>query len=217
MNVIITGASGMIGGLVLKRCLQNEKIISIRSFVRKPSGIMHSKLTEIVIEDFENLEGLEGHFTDVNVLFFCLGVYTGQVADPFFKKITVDYAVGFAKMLESKSPNATYCLLSGAGADTTEKSRTSFARYKGMAENQIAKLDLTFYSFRPGYIYPDEPRKEPNIGYTIMKYLYPLIKFLGNKYSIRSTALANAIFNVGIYGANQPVLENHEILEQEGH
>lgn len=215
MNVIIAGASGMIGGLILRQCLQNEKIISIRSFVRKPSGIIHPKLTEVVIEDFENLEGLEGYFTDVNVLFFCLGVYTGQVADPLFKKITVDYAVAFARMLENKSPNARYCLLSGAGADRTEKSRASFARYKGMAENQIAKLNLTFYSFRPGYIYPDEPRKEPNIGYTIMKYLYPLIKLLGNKYSIRSTALANAIFNVGLYGANQQVLENHEILEQD--
>jgi hypothetical protein len=105
-------------------------------------------------------------------------------------------------------------LLSGAGADRTEKSRTSFARYKGMAENQIAKLELTFYSFRPGYIYPDEARKEPNIGYTIMKHLYPLIKLLGNKYSIRSSALANAIFNVGLYGAHQQVLENHEILKQ---
>ena len=181
MNVVITGSSGMIGGLILKRCLQNEKITSIRSFVRKPSGLIHPKLTEIVIEDFENLEGLEGHFTDVNVLFFCLGVYTGQVADTLFKKITVDYAVAFANMLESKSLNATYCLLSGAGADRTEKSRASFARYKGMAENQIAKLNLTFYSFRPGYIYPDEPRKEPNIG---------------------------------LYGAHQQVLENHEILEQ---
>jgi hypothetical protein len=26
--------------------------------------------------------------------------------------------------------------------------------------------------------------------------------------------LANAIFNVGLYGAHQQVLENHEILEQ---
>lgn len=79
---------------------------------------------------------------------------------------------------------------------------------------RLQNFDLTFYSFRPGYIYPDEPRKEPNIGYTIMKYLYPLIKLMGNKYSIRSTTLANAIFNVGLNGANQQVLENHEILEQ---
>ena len=203
----------MIGGLILKRCLQNEKITSIRSFVRKPTGIIHPKLTEIILEDFENLEGLEGYFNDVSVLFFCLGVYTGQVPDPLFKKITVDYAVAFASMLEGNSPNARFCLLSGAGADRTEKSRASFARYKGMAENRIAAMQLKFHSFRPGYIYPDESRKEPNIGYTIMKYCYPLIKLMGEKYSIRSTQLAEAIFNVGLYGADQEVLENDAILK----
>jgi len=85
-NEIITGAAGMIGGLILKQCLENEKIISIRSFVRKPSGIIHSKLTEIGIEDFENLEGLEGYFTDVNVLFFCLGVYTRRSPKSIIQK-----------------------------------------------------------------------------------------------------------------------------------
>lgn len=214
MNIVITGSTGMIGGYILKHCLQNEKVTSVRSFVRKQTGITHPKLREIVVQDFENLEGLEGYFTDVSVLFFCLGVYTGQVPDPMFKKITVDYAVAFAGMLESKSPNATYCLLSGAGADRTEKSRASFARYKGMAENQIAAMQLDFYSFRPGYIYPDEPRKEPNIGYTIMKYCYPLIKLLGDKYSIQSKVLANAIFNVGLNGSDREVLENDEILKK---
>lgn len=214
MNVVITGSSGMIGSKILQQCLESDKILSVRSFVRKPTGIHHPKLTEIAIEDFDNLEGLEGYFKDVNVLFFCLGVYTGQVPDPLFRKITVDYPVTFGSMLEKKSPNATFCLLSGAGADRTEKSRASFARYKGMAENRIAQMQLKFYSFRPGYIYPDEPRKEPNIGYTIMKYCYPLIKLLGEKYSIRSTQLANAIFNVGLYGASQEVLENDEILKK---
>jgi uncharacterized protein YbjT (DUF2867 family) len=213
MNVVITGGSGMIGSLILKRCLENEKITTVRSFVRKPTGLHHSKLIEIVMEDFENLAGLEGYFTDVNVLFFCLGVYTGQVPDSLFRKITVDYPVAFGRMLEKKSPNATFCLLSGAGADRTEKSRASFARYKGMAENSIASMQLKFHSFRPGYIYPDESRREPNVGYTIMKYLYPLIKLLGNKYSIRSTQLANAIFNVGLNGSDQEVLENDEILK----
>ena len=203
----------MIGGLILKRCLENDQVTSVRSFVRKPTGIKHPKLREIVIENFENLEGLEGYFKDVSVLFFCLGVYTGQVPDSLFKKITVDYAVAFARMLESNSVNATFCLLSGAGADRSEKSRASFARYKGMAENRIAAMQLKFHSFRPGYIYPDEPRKEPNIGYTIIKYCYPLIKLLGDKYSIRSTQLANAIFNVGLDGTDQEVLENDEILK----
>ena len=157
----------MIGNLVLTNCLKSDKITEVRSLVRKPTGQTHTKLTEIIITNFEYYSTQEDLFKDISAAFFCLGVYTGQVPDELFKKITVNYAVEFAKTLEKNSPQATLCLLSGAGADRTEKSKTSFALYKGMAENQIAKLNLKFHSFRPAYIYPVDPRKEPNVGYKI--------------------------------------------------
>ena len=213
MKVIVTGSSGMVGKLVLNNCLNSDKITEVRSLVRKPTGQIHKKLNEIVIADFEDYSTQENLFKDVSAAFFCLGVYTGQVPDDLFKKITVNYAVDFAKELEKNSPQATLCLLSGAGADRTEKSKTSFALYKGMTENQIAKLNLKFYSFRPAYIYPVDARKEPNVGYKIIKTLYPLFKLLGDKYSIKSNELANAMFNVGLNGADKQILENRDILK----
>jgi uncharacterized protein YbjT (DUF2867 family) len=214
MKVLITGGSGMVGKLVLTSCLDSAKITEVKSFVRKPTGLKHEKLTEIVIQDFEDYSAQEELFKDVTVAFFCLGAYTGQVPDDQLKKITVNYPVAFAKALEQNSPQATLCLLSGAGADRTEQSKTPFALYKGMAENQIAALNLKFYSFRPGYIYPVEARKEPNVGYQIVKLLYPLVRLLGNKYSIKSTELANAMFQIGLNGTDKQVLENDEILKR---
>lgn len=155
----------------------------------------------------------ENLFKNVDTAFFCIGAYTGQVSDDLFKKITLDYAVEFAKILEKNNPKATLCLLSAAGADRTEKSKSAFARYKGIAENQIAKLNLKFYSFRPAYIYPVEARKEPNLFYKILKVMHPLLKLFGNKYSIKSTELANAMFNVGMNGADKQILENQDILK----
>lgn len=213
MKVIVTGGSGMVGKLVLNNCLNSDKITEVRSLVRKPTGQKHNKLTEIVIENFEDYSVQEALFEDISSAFFCLGVYTGQVSDDLFKKITVNYAVEFAKTLEKNSPQATLCLLSGEGADRTEKSKTSFALYKGMAENQIAQLNLKLYSFRPAYIYPVDARKEPNVGYKIMRALYPLVKLLGEKYSIKSKELANAMFNVGMNGADKQILENLDILK----
>src|SRR5688572_24082386 len=140
MKVIIAGSTGMVGSLVLTECLNSDKISEVRSLVRKPTGLTHHKLTEIVVQDFENYSARPDLFKEINTAFFCLGVYTGQVSDEMFKKITVDYAVQFAAALERYSPEATICLLSGAGADRTEKSRTAFARYKGMAENPISNL-----------------------------------------------------------------------------
>jgi uncharacterized protein YbjT (DUF2867 family) len=213
MKAIIAGSSGMIGNLVLTNCLNSDKVTEVISLVRKPTGLTHKKLIEIVIEDFEDFSAQDDVFKNVSAAFFCLGVYTGQVPDDLFKKITVNYAVEFAQTLKQNSPQATLCLLSGAGADRTEQSKTAFARYKGMAENQIAALNFKFYSFRPGYIYPVEPRKEPNIGYKIIKALYPIFKLAGDKYSIKSTDLANAMFNVGLNGAAMQILENQDILK----
>ncbi len=212
-NVIITGATGMVGSLVLEKCLSSNEISQVTILVRKSIKQDHPKLREFIISDFTNYSEVEDEFQNIDAAFFCIGAYTGKVSDEIFKKITVDFPVAFAKSLVKVSPKASFCLLSGAGADRTEKSRLSFAKYKGMAENQLSKMGLgTFYSFRPAYIYPVTPRKEPNIMYSISRALYPLIKLFGKNTSIKSTELAQAMVNVGLSGADHEVLENAEIL-----
>lgn len=202
----------MVGKLVLQHCLESDTVSEVISLVRRPSGETHSKLTEKVIADFHTYDEDESSFQEIDAAFFCIGAYTGQVPDDVFKEITLDYAVNFAKLLKEYSPNPTLCLLSGMGADRTEKSKTSFARYKGMAENQISALGLKFHSFRPAYIYPVTPRKEPNFMYTFSRAIYPLLKLFGDGMSIKSTELAEAMFKAGIEGTDQEVLENKEIL-----
>lgn len=212
-KVLIAGASGMIGQLILDQCLLSDQILEVTSLVRKKSGRSHSKLNELQITDFTDYSEQQNSFTNIDIAFFCIGVYTGQVPDNTFKEITVDYAVAFANALKENSPKATLCFLSGAGADRKEKSRMSFAKYKGIAENRLSDLGLgAFYSFRPSYIFPVTTRKEPNITYRISRTLYPIIKVFGKNSSIKSTELASAMFNVGLNGADQEVLENRDIL-----
>lgn len=212
MKVLLTGATGMIGSLILEQCLASDQITEVISFVRKQSGQVHPKFTEVVVADFSNYSAHRDLFADVDAAYFCLGAYTGQVSNDVLKLITVDYAVAFARQLAISSPNAKFCLLSGAGADRTEKSKTPFALYKGMAENQIATLQLELYSFRPGYIYPVTPRKEPNFAYRLFRFLYPIVRVFGDKFSIRSTDLAAVMFHVGLNGTDINILENEAIL-----
>ena len=203
----------MVGGLVLKECLDSDAIGRVISLSRRVTRRTHPKREEVIIKDFKDYSQQSTFFQQIDIAFFCIGVYTGQVPDELFKEITVDYAVEFAKALKAHSPQATLCLLSGAGADRKEKSFFSFAKYKGMAENQISALGLkAFYTFRPGYIYPVEPRKEPGLSYTISRAMYPLIKLFGDNASIKSTELAKGMFNVGLKGASQEILENRDIL-----
>ena len=70
------------------------------------------------------------------------------------------------------------------------------------------------YTFRPAYIYPVKKRNEPNLMYRIFRRLYPLIKLLGNGSSIKSTELGEAMFKVGLHGANKEILENNDIINQ---
>jgi len=212
-NIIIAGASGMVGGVVLEECLQSSEIGEVLSLVRKPSGLNHQKLKEIVVSDFSDYSELSNHFKDKAAAFFCIGVYTGQVPDDLFKVITVDFAVAFAEALYKESPEANLSFLSGQGADRNEKSRMSFALYKGMAENQIAAMGLTgFYVFRPGYIYPVTPRDEPNLMYKVSRTLYPVLKMFGKNASIKSTELGEAMFHVAMKGGEQEIFENRDIL-----
>ena len=213
MNVLIAGSTGMIGNLVLNQCLNDIQINKVISLVRKPTRHQHEKLIEVVIQNFEDYTDHVNLFKNIQCAYFCVGAYTGQFPDVLFKKITVNYTVAFAVSLKRESPNATFCLLSGMGADRTGKSNTSFAMYKGMAENQISALNMKFYTFRPAYIYPVTARKEPNIGYKISRFIYPLLKIFGKSLSIKSTELANAIFNVGISGADKEILENKDIFK----
>ncbi|WP_435622909.1 hypothetical protein [Flagellimonas sp.] len=212
-RVLLAGATGMVGELILKECLYSSTVEKVNSLVRRSSNMDHPKLHETVIDDFSNYAAHQVLFQNIDAAFFCVGVYTGQVPKEEFKTITVDYAVSFAQALKDNSPNANFCLLSGAGADRTEKSRTAFAKFKGMAENKISQLQIKFYSFRPGYIYPVTPRKEPNFMYRMSRALYPIIKLLGKNASIQSTELAYAMFKVGMNGGEKEILENKDILE----
>ena len=211
-KAIITGASGMVGSLVLKECLDSAEIGRVISLVRKPTGITHTKLSEKIIPDFKDYSLFDNIFQNTDIAYYCIGVYTGQVPDKEFKEITVDYSIAFADALKKNSPDATLCFLSGAGADREEKNRMPFARYKGMAENYLLKTLENVYVFRSAYIYPVQKRKEPNFMYQVTRALYPVIRLFGKNMSIKSTELAKAIFNVGNYGTDKKILENIDIV-----
>lgn len=216
-KIIIAGASGMVGNVILRECLDSSEVSQLTSLARRASGINHPKLKEITHKDFLDFSTIKEHFTGQDVAHFCIGAYTGAVPDDKFKIITVDMAQSFADAVLEGNSNATFCLLSGAGADPEEKSRVSFARYKGMAENYlIAKGFKGLNIFRPAYIYPVEKRVEPNLMYRVSRSLYPLLKNLMPGSAITSEELGKAMFKAGIEGANHGILENTAIKKLNG-
>ncbi len=204
----------MVGGCALHICLNNPDVSEITVVGRRETGIHHEKLHEIIHSDFSDYSAISDTLKNHDVVFYCLGVYTGSCPAEEFRLITVDYTDTFTQALHDVNPKATFCFLSGQGADQTEKSRIAFARYKGLAEKALLKLGFPHtYIFRPGYIYPVTPRKEPNLMYKISRILYPAFRYIYPDIGISSEDLANAMVQVGLYGSDDygPVLENKDI------
>lgn len=205
----------MVGSHILELCLQSDKVSKVTSIVRRPSGIENKKLVEVVHTDYKDYSPIKSHLADQDIAFFCIGAYTGAVPREEFRKITVDYPVELAKALKEINPNINFNLLSGQGADKSEKSKMMFAKDKGAAENSLSELGLgQFHTFRPAYIYPVKKRKEPNFAYQLSRWLYkPLFSKLGKNMSITSEDLAKAMFKIGVNGSEKEIWENKDMVE----
>jgi len=90
-----------------------------------------------------------------------------------------------------------------------------FARYKGEAEKALLAAEFSrLYIFRPAYIYPVEPRKEPNFSYRLLRAIYPAFRSLFPNQVIRADDLARAMVDVAVRGTEEcegPVFENRDI------
>jgi uncharacterized protein YbjT (DUF2867 family) len=215
MRLVIVGATGMVGGYALRYALENPIITSVTAIGRKELGVSHPKLKEVLHRDFADCSALAEVLSGQHAAIFCLGAYTGSVSDAELRTITVDYTIEFARVLRGGSPNASFSFLSGSGADPTGRSRMAFARYKGEAENALLETGFPHvYIFRPAYIYPVEPRKEPNVSYRLMRWIYPVFRALFPNQVIRADDLARAMVDVVVGGtgvAPGKVFENRDI------
>jgi uncharacterized protein YbjT (DUF2867 family) len=214
-NLVIVGATGMVGGYALRYALEHPAVGTATAIGRRKIGISHPKLKEVYHQDFANCSALAQALSDQQAAIFCLGTYTGAVPDDELRTVTVDYTIEFARVLRSSSPDAAFAFLSGSGADPTGRSRMSFARYKGEAENALLATGFPHvYIFRPAYIYPVTPRKEPNFGYRLLRVIYPVFRVLFPNQVIRADDLARAMVDVALQEKGESpavVFENRDI------
>jgi uncharacterized protein YbjT (DUF2867 family) len=215
IHLVIVGATGMVGGYALRYALNNSAVKSVTSIGRRKLGISHPKLQELLHENFADCSALADALSGQDAAVYCLGTYTGSVSDAELRAITADYTIEFARVLRLSSPEAAFSFLSGNGADPTGRSRLAFARYKGEAEKALLASGFPrVYLFRPAYIYPVEPRKEPNFSYRMLRAVYPVFQLLFPNQVIRADDLARAMVDVVLRQTQEReglVFENRDI------
>ena len=215
LRVIITGATGMVGEGVLYECLNHPNVEKILVITRHSCGYKHPKLVEIIHSDFFDFSTIETQLTGYNACYFCLGVTSLGKNEAEYRRLTYTLTINFAKILVKLNPEMTFCYVSGAGTDSSEKGRSMWARVKGKTENDLIKLPFKqTYNFRPAGIKPFLPLKPSQTFYKTYKYvawLFPVMEVIAPNLVINLKDLARAIINSSLAGYSSNILEVKDI------
>lgn len=211
VNLIITGASGMVGEGVLKECLANPNVERVLVIGRRPCGYTDAKLTERLVADLSDVSALREELKDYDACFFCMGISSiGLPAEEYYR-ITHDVTLGFAKTIAEAKPSMTFCYVSGKSTDSSEKGRVRWARVKGKTENDLAKLLPNAYAFRPGLLHPQPGAIHALKYYKIFGWLFPIINTLAPNSASTLAELGRSMIRVAMNGYPRHVLEVSDI------
>ncbi|HYW94717.1 MAG TPA: hypothetical protein VE870_03960 [Bacteroidales bacterium] len=213
IKVVITGSTGMVGEGVLYECLQSADVESVLVINRRPCGVSHPKLTEIVHRDFFDISPIGKQVSGYNACFFCLGVSSVGVAAAKYFDLTYTLTMHFAGTLSRSNPDMTFCYVSGSGTDTTEKGRIRWARVKGKTENDLMKLNFQqVFAFRPGFIKPVKGQKNAHDFYKYINWLFPVGRALFPAGFCTMEELGQAMINVTLKGYSHNVIGGKDII-----
>lgn len=209
LNVIITGATGMIGEGVLHECLNHDQVESVLVISRTSAGYTHPKLKEIIHSDFFNFSGIEDQLAGYNACYFCLGVTSVGKSEEEYTRFTYDLTIGFAAILAKLNPEMTFCYISGTGTGTDK--RQMWAKVKGRTEQDLMNLGFkAVYNFRPSGIQPFLPLKKSQTyyrSYKLLGWLLPLMKRIFPNSVISLRDFAAAMINSSLVGYHSNFIE----------
>jgi hypothetical protein len=213
LHLILTGATGMVGEGVLLEALSHPDVERVLVIVRRPSGMSHPKLKEIVHGAFYDLSAIENELVGYNACFFCLGVSSIGMKEEDYRHVTYDLTMSVAKTLSKMNADMTFCYISGKGTDSSEQGRLMWARVKGKTENDLMKLPFKrVYAFRPGMLRATEGMKNTLKYYKYIGWLYPLLRFLYPSGVSTLKELGRAMIYVSMHGFDKPILDVKDIV-----
>jgi uncharacterized protein YbjT (DUF2867 family) len=216
MNVLLFGATGMVGQGVLRECLLDPSVERVQVVGRTATGVHHSKLHETLHRDLSHYSQIEAQLTGFDACFFCLGVSAAGMKEPEYERITYGITLAAAETLCRLNPRMTFIYVSGAGTDSTENGRSMWARVKGKTENALLRLPFAAYMFRPGMIQPmhgERPRAAfYRVFYGVARALLPLLRRAFPNQVLTTEEVGRAMLTVARTGYPKHILEIRDIL-----
>ncbi len=211
MKVIITGTTGMIGEGILLECLNDDRISSILSVSRKPTGKNHPKLKEYIVSDFLSLQEGDENLKGYDTCFFCAGVSSIGINAADYERISYDTTLQFARAV-GPNPNVSFVYVSGGGTDSTEKGKLHWARVKGKTENDLMKLPFKqAFGFRIGIVEIAKGQTHVLPFYKYVSWLIPVLKIISPNILNTMKQVANAMIVVSSKGYPENIIHVKDI------
>jgi uncharacterized protein YbjT (DUF2867 family) len=216
MNILLFGATGMVGQGVLRECLLDPGVKLVQTIGRSATGLQHPKLREVVHNDLSHYAAIEPSLSGFDACFFCLGVTSSGMTEEDYERLTYGITMAAAEILSRLNPNMTFIYVSGSGTDSSERGRIMWARVKGKTENALLRLPFkAAYMFRPGIIQPLHGAKSKtplyNVFYTIGKPLLPLLRLAFPDQILTTEQVGRAMLAVARHGFPKQILETKDI------
>jgi uncharacterized protein YbjT (DUF2867 family) len=212
MKVILFGATGMVGQGVLRQCLLDPGIASVLAIGRKPSGVSHPKLRDLVRADMFDVAVPESELSGYDTCFFCLGVSSVGMSEADYTHLTYDLTMGWARVLARVNPAMRFLYVSGMGTG----GKSMWGRVKGRTENELLSLFPASIMIRLGALRPmhGERSKAPGGGVllTVLSPLWPVFQFLWPNGVITTEELGRAMILAARNGGPRRVLESADLV-----
>jgi uncharacterized protein YbjT (DUF2867 family) len=218
MNILIFGATGMVGQAVLRECLAASDVGRVVAVVRRPTGVVHERLSELVAPDLTNLEPYRDRLAPFDACFFCLGVSSVGMNEADYTRVTYALTMSVARLLVRENTQMVFTYVSGAGTDSTGEGKRMWSRVKGRTENALIALGFKgAYMFRPGIIQPLHAVRSKTaayrVTYDLAKPLFVIIRTFWPRSIVTSEQVGLAMLNVVRRGYARAILEVPDILE----
>lgn len=214
IRAIVTGGTGMVGEGVLKYCLQRPDVEAVLAINRRPCGLEHPKLKEIILPDFMEVSGVMDALKGYDTCYFCLGLTSYRKTEAVYYKQTYTLTTHFAETLCKVNPHMTFCYVSGKGTNNSEKGTIMWARVKGKTENALRRMPFDkVFLFRPGFIRPIQGYRNTHNFYKYIKWLFPIGRQFFPHSFCTLEELSYAMVNAPYYEEDRAVFEGMDIIE----
>jgi uncharacterized protein YbjT (DUF2867 family) len=200
-NVVIAGASGVVGSRALRYLLSRDDVGSVAAVGRRVLPIQHEKLVSRIV-DFRSKTAIASEIPDgTAVAICCLGTTLKQAGSKdAFRAVDHDAVVALAEAARERGARR-FVLVSSIGADP--RSRNFYLRTKGETEEALERLGYQQLTvLRPSFIDDEGTRGEYRTGERLTLPLARIVFSVFGKTSryapVRADVIAKAVVRLAL-------------------